>query len=99
MMGRLDKAIAAGTSEKETSSSSSIPTTQNTLTNENAECSDVTVLERRIFALENFLGSSANALNMEATQGVGPGSNSLEDSVMTSSAGTFSVVDSIVRYS
>lgn len=104
MMGRLDKAIAGKKTEKEkekeTLSSSSIPTSQKTQNKEqNSECSDVSVLERRIFALENFLGSSANVLNIEATQGVGPGSHSLEDSLMNSSAGTCSVVDSINRYS
>lgn len=61
------------------------------------EQNDIIILERRVFALETFLGSSSNTINLEAasTQYGGPGSR--EDSGTTSGSGTFPLIDSISR--
>ena len=51
----------------------------------------VSVLEKRVYALELFLGSSSNAFDIEASQNQGPGSTK------DNSGGAFPLIDSIAR--
>jgi hypothetical protein len=64
------------------------------------ESHDISILERRVFALETFLGSSSNTFNIEAagTQHAGLGLGSQEDSGTISGSGTLPLIDSISRW-
>ena len=59
---------------------------------------DVSQLERRVFALEAFLGSSSNSVDMEAAQRSQGGVLGFqEDSGTLSAGGSFPLIDNITR--
>ena len=98
MNNRLDKVIQA-----ETLPGGSASTADNHSRIEDkarTEPHDISILERRVFALETFLGSSSNTLNIEAagTQHGGLGLGSQEDSGTISGSGTLPLIDSISRW-
>lgn len=94
---RLDSAIAVGIPAGTIKShSSSAPTAENITTPHGV--SDVSQLERRVFALEIFLGSSSNSVDMEAAQRSQGGVLGFqEDSGTLSAGGSFPLIDSITR--
>ena len=94
---RLDLAIAA---EKPTSTNNphvtTAPTAENITTQHTVN--DVSQLERRVFALETFLGSSSNSVDMEAAQrSQGSVLGFQEDSGTLSAGGSFPLIDGITR--
>ena len=95
MNNRLDKVIQA-----ETLASSSVSSPDNHSRTEEKtkmEPHDISILERRVFALETFLGSSSNTLNVEAAGTQHGGQGSQEDSGTISASGTFPLIDNISR--
>ena len=95
MNNRLDKVIQA-----ETLASSSVSSPDNHSRTEEKtkmEPHDISILERRVFALETFLGSSSNTLNVEAAGAQHGGLGSQEDSGTISASGTFPLIDNISR--
>ena len=71
-----------------------------TSSNDKNENFDISVLENRVFALEQFLGSSANTLDMDAAsfQYQSPGSLGGKNDIFSSSGSVFPLVDSITRW-
>ena len=70
-----------------------------TSSNDKNENFDISVLENRVFALEQFLGSSANTLDMDAAsfQYQSPGSLGGKNDIFSSSGSVFPLIDSITR--
>jgi hypothetical protein len=78
------------------SSTNSAPITESSTTTH--AVSDVSQLERRVFALETFLGSSSNSVDMEAAQRSQGGVLGFqEDSGTSSAGGSFPLIDNITR--
>jgi hypothetical protein len=76
-------------------STNSAPITESSTTH---AVSDVSQLERRVFALETFLGSSSNSVDMEAAQRSQGGVLGFpEDSGTLSAGGSFPLIDNITR--
>ena len=95
---RLDRVMSAETSTSTIKSSvNSTPITESSTTPHSVN--DVSQLERRVFALETFLGSSSNSVDMEAAQrSQGSLLGFQEDSGMLSSGGSFPLIDNITRW-
>ena len=86
----------------ETSTSTIKPSVNSTPVRESSTTphavSDVSQLERRVFALEMFLGSSSNSVDMEAAQRSQGGVLGFqEDSGTLSAGGSFPLIDNITR--
>ena len=62
----------------------------------NNELNMINNLEKRIYALELFLGSSVNIIDMEISQNLGPGSVGNRD-FNTISGSVFPLIESVAR--
>ena len=97
MPNRLDRAIAGETSSSTIKSPTTTTPIAGNITSQHA-VSDVSQLERRLFAVETLLGSSSNSVDIEAAQrGQGGALGLSDDSGTISAGGSFPLIDSITR--
>lgn len=97
MPNRLDRAIAGETSSNTIKSPSTTTPIAGNITSQHA-VSDISQLERRVFAVETLLGSSSNSVDIEAAQrGQGGTLGLSDDSGTVSAGGSFPLIDSITR--